>query len=385
MFTYLDNAATTKPLDSVIDEMDRIMRETWGNPSAMHSEGVRAENILKESRKKIAHTLGARDKEIIFTSGGTESNNTLIKGIAATKKRQGNHIITTCIEHPAVLNPVKELEASGYEGTYLGVDKTGRIDPDELRAAIREDTILVSIMHINNEIGTIQPIEEAGRIIRESGRDIVFHVDAIQSYGKLHINPKRMGIDALSVSGHKIHGPKGVGFLYLRDGVRIDPLIYGGGQEGGLRSGTENVPAIGGLGIAAEELCRDIDSNNDHCQSVKRRLVEGLSDIEGVSFNGAYDKEYGSPSILNIAVEGVRSEVLLHSLEERDIYVSAGSACSSHHRQGSDTLRAIGLDPKLMESCIRLSFCAFTTEEEIDYTISVMSELIPALRRFKRK
>ncbi len=382
MYAYLDNAATTRPFDAVIDEMDRVMREEYGNPSAMHNAGVAAENIIKNSRQIIAKTLGAKPGEIIFTSGGTESNNMLISGLASAAVRRGRHIITSAIEHPAVANPIKRLENEGYEVTVLGVDERGKVDREQLKSALRNDTILVSIMHVNNEIGTIEPVEEIAEIVHGINKDTVFHVDAIQSYGKLPISPKHMGIDALSVSGHKIHGPKGVGFLYLRNGIRIDPMILGGGQEDGFRSGTENVPAIAGLGVAAEQITKDLSEHHNYLAGLGHIIIEELSDIEGVSFNGPYDTRFALPSIISISVKGVRAEVLLHALEERDVYVSAGSACSTHHKHESATLTAIGLDPKLKESTIRVSLSHTTTEDEVRYAIKMMRELIPQLRRY---
>ena len=382
MYAYLDNAATTRPFDAVIDEMDRVMREEYGNPSAMHNAGVAAENIIKNSRQIIAKTLGAKPGEIIFTSGGTESNNMLISGLASAAVRRGRHIITSAIEHPAVANPIKRLENEGYEVTVLGVDERGKVDREQLKSALRDDTILVSIMHVNNEIGTIEPVEEIAEIVHGINKDTVFHVDAIQSYGKLPISPKHMGIDALSVSGHKIHGPKGVGFLYLRNGIRIDPMILGGGQEDGFRSGTKNVPAIAGLGVAAEQITKDLSEHHNYLAGLGHIIIEELSDIEGVSFNGPYDTRFALPSIISISVKGVRAEVLLHALEERDVYVSAGSACSTHHKHESATLTAIGLDPKLKESTIRVSLSHTTTEDEVRYAIKMMRELIPQLRRY---
>lgn len=383
MYTYLDNAATTRPLDEVIDEMGRIMREDYGNPSAMHNAGVSAENLIRQSRQIISKTLGAKPAEVFFTSGGTESNNMLIRGVARIAGRRGKHIITTAIEHPAVSNPISSLEEEGYEVTILPVDERGIVSLDALRDSLRDDTILVSMMHVNNEIGTIEPVSEAAKIIHEYNKEIVFHVDAIQSYGKLPIHPKHMGIDALSVSGHKIHGPKGVGFLYLRDWVRIYPLILGGGQESGMRSGTENVPAIAGLGIAAEKMCKDPAGHLDQMSKLGRIFFEELSEMEGIRFNGPYDSKYALPSIISISVEGVRAEVLLHALEEKNVYVSAGSACSTHHKHESATLNAIGLDPKLKDSTIRVSMSSYTTEDEVRYAIGAMRELIPQLRKYR--
>ena len=282
MEAYLDNSATTRCYDSVAEIVRKTMLEDYGNPSAMHKKGVEAEQYVREAKEKIAKTLKAEPKEIYFTSGGTESNNWALIGTALANRRQGNHIITTAIEHPAVSAPASFLEEQGFTVTRLGVDETGHISLEELSQALTPETILVSIMYVNNEIGAVQPVEEAARLIHEKCPRAYFHVDAIQGYGKYRIYPKRVGIDMLSASGHKIHGPKGIGFLYVREGVKLFPYIYGGGQQRGMRSGTDNVPGAAGLGVAAEEIYRNLEEDTARMRELKLLLAEGLGKLEGV-------------------------------------------------------------------------------------------------------
>lgn len=386
MECYLDNSATTRCLDSAAALMAGISCTDYGNPSSLHHKGVQAEEYVRHAREVIAKTLKVTPKEIFFTSGGTESDNLALRGAAYANARQGKHLITTSIEHPAILNTMQYLEQQGFEVTYLPVDENGKIRLSDLEAAIRPDTILVSIMHTNNEIGALEPIAEAGELIKRVNPNTLFHVDAVQGYGKAKILPKRMKIDMLSVSGHKIHGPKGIGFLYVGDRVKIRPIVFGGGQERGLRSGTENVPAIAGMGKAAEEMYQNLDTDLDRMYALKQRLADGISMMENVRINGLCGRD-SAPHVLSVSFAGVRSEVLLHALEEREIYVSAGSACASNHPDtaGSATLRAIGLPKELLNSTIRFSLSVFTTEEEIDYTVQVLHELVPMLRRFTRR
>ena len=386
MECYLDNSATTRCLDSAAALMAGILCTDYGNPSSLHHKGVQAEEYVRHAREVIAKTLKVTPKEILFTSGGTESDNLALRGAAYANARQGKHLITTSIEHPAILNTMQYLEQQGFEVTYLPVDENGKIRLSDLEAAIRPDTILVSIMHTNNEIGALEPIAEAGELIKRVNPNTLFHVDAVQGYGKAKILPKRMKIDMLSVSGHKIHGPKGIGFLYVGDRVKIRPIVFGGGQERGLRSGTENVPAIAGMGKAAEEMYQNLDTDLDRMYALKQRLADGIFTMENVRINGLCGRD-SAPHVLSVSFAGVRSEVLLHALEEREIYVSAGSACASNHPDtaGSATLRAIGLPKELLNSTIRFSLSVFTTEEEIDYTVQVLHELVPMLRRFTRR
>ena len=384
MEVYLDNSATTRCFDDAAQLMRTIMCEDYGNPSSMHHKGVEAEQYLRYAKETIAKILKVNEKEIVFTSGGTESDNIAVIGTAMANHRRGRQLITTAIEHPAILQPMAYLENQGFQVTYLPVDSEGRISLKDLERAIREDTILVSIMHTNNEIGSVQPIAEAGALIKRVNPRTLFHVDAVQGFGKFRIYPAKMQIDMLSVSAHKIHGPKGIGFLYIREGTKVSPIIYGGGQQKGMRSGTENVPAIAGLAKAAELVYANLDKDMDRMYELREMFIRGVSDIENVKVNGCLDRE-GAAHIVSLSVRGVRSEVLLHALEERGIYVSAGSACSAKKQQTSATLKAIGIEKDLLDSTIRFSFSVFTTKEEIQYTIQVLSEVIPALRKYMRK
>lgn len=383
MEAYLDNSATTRCSRAAAELMMKLLTQDYGNPSSMHNMGVIAENYMVDARKKIARTLKVQEKEICFTSGGTESNNLAIVGTAEANKRNGMHVITSAIEHPSVSNTMAYLEGHGYEVTYLPVDGYGRISLEELEEAIRPDTILVSLMQVNNEIGAIEPIAEAGEIIKNKNPETLFHVDAIQSYGKMRIFPNKMKVDLLSVSGHKIHGPKGSGFLYIKDKTKIHPIINGGGQQKGLRSGTENVPAIAALGVASEEIYTDFDAKIDHLYSMRNHFVEEAIKIPGVTVNGDTDHN-SAPHIVSVSVEGVRAEVLLHALEDKQIYVSAGSACSSNKPAVSRTLKEIGLRNELLDSTIRFSFCVNTTVEEIDYALEEMGKMIPMLQKYTR-
>lgn len=383
MEAYLDNSATTRCSKRAFDLMQKVFLEDYGNPSSLHMKGVEAERYIKEAKTKIAKTLKVSEKEILFTSGGTESNNLAILGAAFANKRAGNRIITTSIEHASVAAPMKFLEEEGFEVIYLPVDGEGIISLDALKEAVTDQTILVSLMQVNNEIGAVEPIEEAVSIIREKNPKTLIHVDAIQSYGKMRIFPKKLGIDLLSVSGHKIHGPKGTGFLYVKEKTKIKPVIFGGGQQGGMRSGTENVPGIAGLGEAAAEIYEDFSDKQEHLYHLKELFLDGIQEISGVSVNGKIDRD-SAPHIVSVSVEGVRSEVLLHSLEEKQIYVSSGSACSSNKPAVSGTLKSIGLKQNLLDSTVRFSFSVHTTEEEIQYAVEVMKTLIPTLQKYTR-
>ena len=384
MQAYLDNSATTKCSKRATDLMVKLLTEDYGNPSSMHMKGVEAERYIKEAKEKIAKTLKIDEKEIVFTSGGTESNNMALIGAALANKRAGNHIITTSIEHASVSATTAYLEELGFKVTYLKVDADGIISLEELQEAVTDETILVSLMMVNNEMGAVEPIEEAVKVIKAKNPKTLVHVDAIQAYGKYRIYPKKIGVDMLSVSGHKIHAPKGTGFLFIRDKVKVKPLIYGGGQQKGMRSGTENVPGVAALAEAAVEIYEDFDAKIDHLYALKARFIEGLQGIDGVSVNGKTGRD-SAPQIVSVSIEGVRSEVMLHTLEDRGIYVSAGSACSSNKPAVSATLTAIGLKKNLLDSTIRFSFCVNTTEEEIDYALSVMREVIPMLQKYTRR
>lgn len=388
MESYLDNAATTRVTDSVRTVMDQVMSVDYGNPSSLHKKGMDAERYIREASETAAKTLKAQPKEIIFTSGGTESNNMALIGAALANRRSGMHIITTEIEHASVLNPILFLKECGFRITFLPVDPEGRVIASELEKALADDTILVSVMHVNNEIGSVQDIRRLSGIVKEKNPDILFHVDAIQSYGKYTICPKQEGIDLLSVSGHKIHGPKGSGFLYIKDKVKVKPLIYGGGQQKGMRSGTENVPAIAGLSAAIKEIYTNHDEKAAGMYRLKERLIHGLLAMEDVTVNGysaGEDIRKTAPHIVNAAFAGIRSEVLLHALEEEGIYVSSGSACSSNHPALSGTLKAIGVKQELLSAAVRFSLSVYTTEEEIDYALAGLKKLLPVLRRYQRR
>ncbi len=383
MEAYLDNSATTRCSKAATDKMVEVLTLDYGNPSSMHMKGVIAEKYITEAKKTIAKTLKVEEKELYFTSGGTESNNLAIIGSAIANKRAGMHVITTSIEHPSVTNPFVWLSENGFEVTYLGVDSYGQIDLDELKKAIRPDTILVSIMQVNNEIGALQPIEEAGKIIKAANPKTLFHVDAIQSYGKMAIFPKRWNVDMLSVSGHKIHGPKGSGFLFIKDKTKIKPILHGGGQQKGMRSGTENVPAIVGLAVAAEEMYRDLEANRKQLFKLRDYFIAEAEKLDGVTVNGRKDHN-SAPHIISVSIDGVRAEVILHTLEDRHIYVSAGSACASNKPAISSTLQSIGLKKELLDSTVRFSFSVHTTKEELDYALEVMRETIPMLQKYTR-
>lgn len=387
MEAYLDNSATTRCSDRACQVMVDLLTKDYGNPSSLHMKGIEAERFVETAKKKIAKTLRVSEKEIIFTSGGTESNNLAIIGAAMANRRAGNHIITTSIEHASVENPMEFLKEQGFEITYLSVDENGIISLEELEEAVTEQTILVSMMQVNNEIGAIEPVAEAVELIKKKNPDTLIHVDAIQSYGKMYIYPKKLGIDMLSVSGHKIHGPKGSGFLWVKEKTKLKPLILGGGQQKGMRSGTENVPAIAGLGEAAEEIYENLDEKRAHLYGLKQRFIGGIEKLEGTHVNGKTGED-SAPHIVSVSFEGIRSEVLLHSLEDRGIYVSSGSACSSNNhagkQKGSKTLRNIHLKENLLDSTLRFSFSVHTTEEEIDYALEVLGELLPVLKKYTR-
>lgn len=384
METYLDHSATTRCLECVAERMARILREDYGNPSSLHKKGMEAEHYIKEAKAFFAENLKVGEKEIFFTSGGTESNNLALIGTALANQRAGKHLITTAIEHPSVLNAMKHLEEQGFSVTYLPVDRDGIVSLEALARALCEETILVSVMYVNNEIGSVQPVEEIARIIREKNAKTLFHVDAIQAYGKYRIFPKRTGIDLLSVSGHKFHGPKGIGILYVNERVKIRPILFGGEQQKGLRSGTENVPGIAGIAEAAKVCYDGLEEKTDRLYLLKEHFTERIRELDGAVINGRTGRD-SAPHIVSVSFEGVRSEVLLHALEEKGIYVSAGSACSSNKPSVSRTLQAIGVKKELLGSTLRFSFSFETTEAEMDYCIQELRELLPVLRRYVRR
>ena len=383
MEVYLDNSATTCVFPEVAELMTKIMLKDYGNPSSMHFKGVQAEQYVKHAKEQIARLLKVNEKEIIFTSGGTEADNLALIGAAMANRRNGMHLITTRIEHPAVLKTMEYLEQQGFRVTYLPVDRTGRVRVEDLQKSIRPDTILVSIMHTNNEIGAVEPVAEIGALIKKINPRTLFHVDAVQGFGKFRIYPKKMYIDLLSVSGHKIHGPKGIGFLYAGEKVKLHPVVHGGGQQGGIRSGTENVPAIAGLGLASVKIYETLEEDAERMYRLREKLIQGVADIGNIQVNGCPGRE-GAPHVVSISFRGVRSEVLLHALEDKGICVSAGSACAAKHPRPSETLKAIGAERSLLESTLRFSLSLFTTEEEIVYTVRALHEIVPVLRRYSR-
>ena len=383
MEIYLDNSATTAVHPDVVKLMSKIMLEDYGNPSSKHNKGVQAERYLNEAGETLASILKCDKKELLYTSGGTESDNMAFIGTALANKRRGNHIITTMIEHPAILETTVFLENNGFEITYLPVDATGRVSLEALKEALKPETILVSIMYANNEVSIVEPIAEAAAMVKEYNPEIIFHTDAVQAFGKYRIIPKRENIDLMSVSAHKLHGPKGVGFLYIKDKTKINPIIFGGGQQKGMRSGTENVPGIAGMALAAKLCYENFDEKIERLYELKEYFTDKVLEIPGTVFNGRRGHE-GTPHVISISFENVRSEVLLHALEDKGIYVSSGSACSSNKPALSGTLKAIGVKNNLLDSTIRFSLCTENTKEELDEVIIALNELVPMLRRYTR-
>lgn len=390
MFVYLDNSATTRQYDAVTDKMLYCMRENFGNPSSLHRTGINAEKAVKEARRILSGILSCSDEEVYFTSGGTESDNTAIFGAAEAGKRRGKRIITTAVEHPAVLESFKRLEDAGYDAVYVPVNRDGSLDIDALRNAVNEDTILVSVMQVNNENGMIMPISEIGSFItdynKNNGTEILFHVDAVQSFGKMHV--MRSGIDMMSVSAHKIHGPKGIGMLYVRKGANIRPYIIGGGQERHFRSGTENVPAIAGFGVAADLAYKNLSERLASMEKARTYLLNGIkAEIKDVKINSIEEcsvkgeEGLSSPSVLNVSFLGTRGEVILHTLEQSDIFVSTGSACSSNKKGRSHVLAAMGLSDKEIEGAIRFSFSEENKVEDMDYVLCKLKEAVERFRK----
>ena len=382
MEIYLDNSATTKPYQEVVEKMVYALTTDYANPSSLHRKGIEVEKNIKAIRQDIARTIGVKDKEIYFTSGGTESNNAIIRGVSNLYKKRKNHIISTEIEHPSVLNTLKDLEDDGFEVTYLKVDKEGKINIEELKNSIKPSTSLITIMHVNNEIGTIQPIEEIGKYLKTLNDKVYFHVDAVQSYAKINFKPSRYNIDFMSVSGHKLHGPKGIGFMYIKENNRLKPILTGGGQEIGVRSGTENVPGIYGLGEAVKILNEDLNQTIEKIAKLKNLLKEEIvKNIDDIKINSPED---GVCHILNISFKYIRGEVLLHYLEQKGIYVSTGSACSSK-KKGSHVLNAIGLTANEIEGAIRFSLSDLNTENEMVEVVKTLKESVSDLRMIIRR
>ena len=384
MDVYFDNSASTKVSEKAIEIMLKTMRDDYANTSGKHIKGVEAESYVKDAADIIAKTLKVKKGEIIFTSGGTESNNMALIGGAMSRKRYGKHIIISGIEHPAVYRPAEFLTEQGFELSVLPVNSEGQVDLELLKSTLRDDTVLVSVMYVNNEIGAIEPVEEISKIIKAENKDILFHVDAIQAYTKLRINPKSQGIDMLSASGHKFHGPKGVGFLYIDSNVKINPIIFGGGHQRGMRSGTLNTTGIAGMGVAAKEAYENFDERINKISDLKYYLMDELEKLEGAVLNTGRGKNF-APQVISVSFEDIRAEVLLHALEDRGIYVSSGSACSSNHPGISGTLKAIGVRDDLLDATIRISLSELNNKEEADYFIKNLKELLPLLRKFVRK
>ena len=384
MSVYLDNSATTRAYDEVAQLVAKIMTEEYGNASSVHHMGTISGNRLFSARETIATTLKVDPSEIVFTSGGTESDNTAIIGAARANAWRGKHIITTSVEHPAVLESCAYLQREGFEITHLPVAETGPVRLEDLKAALRDDTILVSMMFVNNEIGSVMPIADAGQMIKAFNDQIVFHVDAVQAYGKFQIRPRSMNIDLLAVSAHKIHGPKGTGFLYIKKGTKITPICYGGGQQKGMRSGTENVPGIAGMALAAKMCYTDFDEKIKKLYELKEYLVKALLEkISDIKINGP-EVAKGAPQIVSVSIKGLKAETILNMLSSKEIYVSAGSACTSNNPHVSDTLQAIGLDRNLLESTIRISMSTMTTKEELDELIDTLASQVETMRKFYR-
>lgn len=380
MEVYFDNSATTKPYKEVVEAVANGMTEYYGNPSSLHKMGIKSEKRLNEAREYLASTINATKDEVYFTSGGSEGNNLILKGVL----KPGHHFITTVFEHHSIINTCKYLEDNGVKITYLEIDQNGRVSLEDLEEAICKDTTLISIMHVNNEIGSIQDLESIGKLIKERSSRAKFHVDGVQAYGKLPIDVKKMNIDFLTVAGHKIHGPKGAGFVYMKKGVVLNSLISGGSQEKGVRAGTENLPAIIGLQEAAKITISNINDNYKKVTEVKEYMINRLNEIDDIRINSSMDGY--SPYILNVSFRGVRAEVLLHLLEDAGIYVATGSACTSKTSaaHGSYVIKALGLNNKDIESAIRFSFSAENTKEEVDYTIDTLKKSLMFLRRVKR-
>lgn len=385
MDVYLDNSATTRAYERVGDVVRKVMCEDFGNPSSMHYRGVDAEKYIKEAKETLAKLMKVQTKEIFFTSGGTEGDNLALIGSARANKRAGNHLITSSIEHPAILNTMRFLEEEeGFRVTYLPVDSYGRIKLEALKEALCKDTILVSVMYVNNEVGSVQPIMEAASMVKAYNKNILFHVDAVQGFGKYRIYPKKLKVDMVTASGHKIHGPKGTGFLYIGEHVKIKPIVFGGEQQKNIRSGTENVPGIAGLSLAASMIYENLDEKVEHMRCLKAHFIEEVTKIPQTTIHGLYD-ETSAPHIISVGFAGIRGEVLLHALEDKGICVSSGSACASNHPAISGVLKGIGTKKEYLDATLRFSMSEFTTREEIDYTLATLNELVPALRHYTRR
>lgn len=377
MVAYFDNSATTKPTEEVVAAVTEMLTETFGNPSSLHFQGDLSAAVLEQSRKTVAKSLGCSPEEVFFTSGGTESNNLAVTGAARALRRSGSRVVTSCVEHPSVLECMKRLEDEGFEVVYLPVDASGNVREEDIRDAVNDRTVLISLMLVNNEVGSILPVEKLKGIARAAGAPALIHTDAVQAFGKIPVNVRNLGVDLLSFSGHKVHGPKGVGVLYVRKGVRLVPHMLGGGQENGLRSGTQNMPGIAGLAAAVSGM-GDISVNAAHAAALKSRLLTQLEGADGLQINSPE----GFPYILNLSVSGIPSEVLRNFLSECGVCVSTGSACSKGHR--SYVLTAMGLQSELIDTAIRISFSRFNTVEETDLLAESLLRANTSLRKRSR-
>lgn len=378
---YLDNSATTVPYDEVLEVFMKVSKEYFGNPSSIHSLGIKAERLLTQARENVARLLKCRPTEIIFTSGGSEGNNLAIKGAALNNKRRGNHIITSSIEHPSVEEACKQLEQLGFEVTYINPDKNGVIHVEELKSALRNETILVSIMHVNNEIGSIQPIIEIGKLLQNYPK-VLFHVDHVQGVGKVPLHFQSANIDLCTISGHKFHGTKGTGILYVRSGVELTQLISGGAQENKFRSGTENTAGAVALSKALRITLEDMDNKIEEMNIIKRLFIDKLSNIHLLTLNTPL--ETSAPHIINFSINGLKSEVFVHMLEEKGIYVSTTSACSSKKKAPSKTLLAMGRDEKIVNSSIRISLTHLNTTNDVDIVVKVIKDSLTKLEKIMR-
>jgi cysteine desulfurase len=374
---YLDNGATTRPYEEVVDLVANISKNCYGNSSSLHTKGIEAERIINQAKEDLANILGVKPSEIYFTSGGTESNNMAISGSIMANRKKGKHLITTKIEHSAVLEVFKHYEAEGYETDFISVDESGKVNVDELLRAIRKDTVLVSVMAVNNETGCIQPIKEIGDKIKTLKDKPLYHVDAVQAFGKMSIKPQSFGADLLSISGHKFHGPKGVGVLYIKTGTKIEPVMWGGGHQGGMRSGTMDTPGIAGLALAAKMVYSNLDATGRKISELRRSLLDFVKD----KFKDAviHSEHCSLDHIVSISFPNVKGEVLLHHLEAKGIYVSTGSACSSSGKSKSHVLKAMGVAPELLDGTIRISFSEFNEQEDIEKLKEALEEIIPVI------
>ncbi len=374
---YFDNSATTRQYDEVTQLVADVSSNKYGNPSSLHTKGIEAERLIVSARETIADSLEVRPQEIYFTSGGTESNNLAIRGFLDANPRKGKHIITSQIEHPSVLEVYRQLEKQGYDVDYISVDADGLLDINQLREKLNRETALISIIVVNNETGVIQQIDEMSAVRNEANPQTVIHVDAVQAYGKIRIIPEKAGIGLLTVSSHKIHGPKGVGALYVSKGIRINPLFYGGGQEALLRSGTENVAGIAGFGLASKLAFEMLEDSYSKVSMLKKLFTDRLS-LTGLNYH-VLSPNNSSPYILSVAFEDVKAQVLLHHLEQQGIYVSTGSACSSRRNTRSHVLTALNAPSSIIDGAIRFSFSSFNTDKDVIQTIEALKEIIPAI------